>query len=208
MLPAALLRATRFTEYLVQANELGDGAFKEWVLCPGMLFRAQARWWGDRGNRRTPHEGLDLGFYRDEQDRVFSLDGSTQIPAMYDGIVVGMIGDFLGTSVIIRHHIPGDNVAAFYTMYGHTDPGNEMHTGRVVRQGETIARVAHVCGTRSQVRSHLHISIGLAPRALSVGRLDWEAIGDPDTMTLIDPLPAIDRVCLLSEAVSLEVTRY
>jgi peptidase M23-like protein len=208
MLPAALLRATRYTECLIQANGWRDGAFKEWVLYPGMLFRAPTQWWGDRAKRKTPHEGLDLCFYRDKEDRMLSLDGDTQIPAMVDGVVVGMIGDFLGTSVIVRHCIPGNDAAAFYTMYGHTDPGSEMRTGRMVRRGETIARVAHMRSARSQVRAHLHISIGLASRLLSDEELDWAAIGDPDTMTLVDPLPAIDRVCVLSEAVSSEVTLY
>jgi hypothetical protein len=198
MLPAALLTATRFTKHLVRANGLRKGAFKEWVLCPGMLFGATTRWWGDRGDRELPHEGLDLCFYRDAQDRVFSVDGSTQVPAMYNGVVVGMIEDFLGTSVFVRHHMPEHSAAEFYTMYGHTDPESETHIGRIVRQGETIARIASLRSSR-QVRPHLHISIGLPSQALSYDELDWNTIGNPDVMTLVDPLPAIDRVRVMSD---------
>jgi len=193
MLLATLLRATRFTEYLVKANRLEDGAFKEWVLCPAMLFRANARWWGDHRDRTTPHEGLDLLFYRDQEDRIQSLDDNTQIPAMCEGIVVGIIPDFLGASVILRHQIPGDETRVFCTMYGHTNPDNKMQIGQVVRQGETIARLAHTqSSTRNstRVRAHLHLSIGVVPAAFSFKRLDWTAIGDPETVTLIDPLPS------------------
>jgi len=68
------LNRTRFTEWLIRENGLGDPGLKEWIFCPGMLFHAVCKWWGDKGTRNTPHEGLDLFLYKDQQDRIVRLD--------------------------------------------------------------------------------------------------------------------------------------
>jgi len=190
---------SQFTEHLIRANGLDNGAFKEWVFCPGMLFRANAQWWGDRRDRTTPHEGLDLLFYRDQEDRIHGLDDSTQIPAMYGGTVVGLIRDFLGVSVILRHQTPGDRARVFCTMYGHTNPDSEMQVGQVVREGESIARLARTKDD-ARVRAHLHLSIGLVPTDFFFAGLDWAAIGDPEIVTLVDPLPAIGPASIVPDS--------
>jgi len=197
---------SHFTEHLLQANGLDNGAFKEWVFCPGMLFQANTQWWGDRGDRTTPHEGLDLCYYRDRDDRIQSLDHSTQIPAMCGGTVVGIIRDFLGLSLVLRHEISGDERRVFWTMYGHTDPKSEIQIGRVVREGETIARLAHTRDS-ARVRAHLHLSIGLVPADFSFEGLDWSTIGDPELVTLVDPLPAIGRSSVVPNTALLECGR-
>lgn len=43
------LRNSRFTEFLIRENALGDNGFKGWVFCPGMLFNSTDKWWGDQG---------------------------------------------------------------------------------------------------------------------------------------------------------------
>ena len=196
----ALLKATRFAEHFVKENGLGECDFKEWVLSSGMLFRASRIWWGDRGKRDSAHEGLDLGFYRDCRDKMYGLDDNTKIPVMYDGLVVCIVNDFLGESLIVKHSIPDNDIREFCTIYGHTDPESGMRTGSIVEQGEVIGSVASVNRSKSHSSPHVHISIGLPSRAISYDKLDWKAIGDPDTMTLIDPLQVIDRYCLVSDA--------
>jgi hypothetical protein len=185
-----MLGTSQFTEHLVRANGLGNGTLKEWVFCPGMLFRASTQWWGDHGDRTIPHEGLDLLFYRDQDDQIQSLDCSTQVPAVHGGTVVGIIRDFLGASVILRHPVPGDETTVFCTMYGHTNPESTTQIGRTVREGEIIAKLAHTRAD-ARVRAHLHLSIGLVPADFPFEGLDWAIIGDPGTMALVDPLPAI-----------------
>jgi len=183
-----------FTDYFIRENELDAFEdFREWLLCPEMLFDASEKWWGDFGFRDVRHPGLDLCCYRTSKDKTSYMNGHTKIPAMYDGVLVGMIDDFLGKSLILKHSIPGIEVEDFLTVYGHTHPGQGIQIGKEYKEGETIARVAGMDNSRSRVRPHLHISIGLLAKPVSYARLDWENMSDPDTMILIDPLQVIDR---------------
>ena len=79
------------------ANGLGKNDFEEWVLCPGMLFKSSDSWWGILGKRKKLHEGLDLGFYRNQKKEIIGFDDSTRIPTIYEGVVVGVFNDFLAT---------------------------------------------------------------------------------------------------------------
>ena len=194
----SVVEATRFTEHFITANGLDGCGFQEWVLYPGMLFKASEVWWGHRGRRPAPHEGLDLCAYRDWRGRVHGLENH-KIPVLYDGRVVGIVGDFLGQSVIVKHDIAAKLGGEFCTIYGHTIPESDVCVGGTVQQGETIASIADVNRSKSAAIPHLHISVGLASKAISYGELTWETIGDPDTMTLIDPLRFIDRYCLVVE---------
>ena len=183
-----------FTDYFIRENGLdGFEGFKEWLLCPEMLMDASAKWWGDFRVRDVRHPGLDLCCYRTSNDEIVYLNGHTKIPAMYDGILVGVINDFLGKSLILKHSIPGIEVENLLTVYGHTLPGQDIHIGKAYKEGETIARVADTDSSKSRVRPHLHLSIGLLSKPVSYARLDWGSISDPDTMILIDPLQVIDR---------------
>jgi murein DD-endopeptidase MepM/ murein hydrolase activator NlpD len=169
-----------------------------------MLFGASHAWWDDRDARPIPHEGLDLCLYRDLRGRVQGLEPGCQIPVLYDGVVVAVIDDYIGRSVIVRHSVSefgtrDVDVRAACTMYGHTVPAPGLRAGATVRQGEVIAHVASVHKPGSDLRPHLHLSIGLVSRPIAYEALDWGAIGDPGTMRLIDPLPFIGRACLVED---------
>jgi hypothetical protein len=186
------LRNTRFTEFLIQKNALDHGGFKGWVFCTGMLFHSTDKWWGDRKKRDKPHEGLDLCLYQDQKDTILRLEETAEVPAIYDGIVVGMIDDFLGKSVIMEHLFPGGDNTRLCTIYGHTIPKDHLHVGDIVKQGDVIATVADSIPSKINIFPHLHISLGWTSKTISYDRLDWENIGDPNTMTLLDPLSIID----------------
>jgi murein DD-endopeptidase MepM/ murein hydrolase activator NlpD len=191
---ALTLTKTEFTRYFIKENGLSESVFKEWVLYSGMLFRATDKWWGDRGRRSRPHEGIDLCFYKDPQERIHALAEGVKIPAMYDGTVAGIINDFIGKSIIIKHRVPGNDSSWFCTIYGHTTPEADICTGRTVREGEVIAAVAGLSGPVAGMGPHLHISIGSpASGVVSWDTLAWKHIGDPGVMKLIDPLQVIDR---------------
>lgn len=164
---------------------------KEWLFCPGMLFQAKGKWWGDRGPRRRPHEGLDLLLYRDQEGRVFCLNETTQIPAMSDGVVVGIIHDFLGKSVIVEHPLPDRNAGRLYSIYGHTRPTTAIGTGTAVSRGDIIATVASPGRPSLPMAPHLHISMAWSPQAIACDRLNWDTLGVADTLTLLDPLSAV-----------------
>jgi hypothetical protein len=188
------MKKSGFTDYFIRENGLdGFGGFKEWLFCPEMLMDASEKWWADFGVRNVLHPGLDICCYRALSDKIIYLDGHTKIPAMYDGVLVGVINDFLGKSLILKHSIPSIDVEDFLTVYGHTHPGRDIHIGKAFEEGETIARVADTDNSRSTVRPHLQLSIGLLSRPVSYASLNWDNMSDPDTMVLIDPLQLIDR---------------
>jgi murein DD-endopeptidase MepM/ murein hydrolase activator NlpD len=164
----------------------------EWLFCPGMLFRAAGKWWGDRGPRDRPHEGLDLLLYKDQQDRVRHVNETVRIPVMRDGVIVGIINDFIGKSVIVEHRLPDRDRGRVLTIYGHTRPLNGLHPGMAVRQGDTIATVAGPGRSAFPMAPHLHVSIAWAPEPISYDRLNWDTIGASDMLTLLDPLKLID----------------
>jgi hypothetical protein len=193
------LTKSGFTGYFIKENGLLEDDFKEWVLYPEMLFRASDKWWGDRGKRRSSHEGLDLCFYRDHQDRISHITAGMKIPVLYEGVIAGVVNDFIGKSIIVKHHTPDNSKNEFYTMYGHTIPEGELNTGRTVGEGEIIARVAGLHESKAGILPHLHISIGVPVSGeISYDTLDWKDIGDNNKMTLIDPIQVIDRYSLTS----------
>jgi len=186
------LRNTRFTEFLIRKNALDPGGFKGWVFCPGMLFNSTDKWWGDRGKRDKPHEGLDLCLYKDREDTILRLDETAKVPVIYDGMVVGIVDDFLGKSVIIEHLFPGCHNNRLCTIYGHTIPEDNLSVGKIVKEGEVIATLADSSTSKTNIFPHLHISLGWTSKEISYDTLNWENIGAPNTVTLLDPLQVID----------------
>jgi murein DD-endopeptidase MepM/ murein hydrolase activator NlpD len=183
-----VLKRSRFTEHLVRENHLSGGDLAEWVFWPGMLYGAQDMWWGDRGPRAAPHEGLDLCLYSDRLGGIHRLHEGTRIPALVGGVVVRMLDDFLGRTVVVERPLPGG--ARFYAIYGHTVPRAGLDLGQAVRAGEVVATLADASRSRTNALPHLHISLGWTRGAIPVDRLDWGTI--PVVLALLDPLPAID----------------
>jgi len=187
----SFLRKSLFTQHLILKNDLHERGFERWVFHPGMLFRAQDKWWGDQEKRDKPHEGLDLLLYRDRCNQTRCLEKNARIPVLYDGVTVGIINDFLGKSIIVKHHITSGVNILMYTFYGHTIPQNRLHLGSIVEEGDIIATLSGVGNTKSGMFPHIHISLGWASRAISPDKLNWETLDALDTLTLLDPLPVI-----------------
>ena len=187
-------KKTGFTSDFIRENGLNEDAFREWVLYRGMLFRSTDKWWDDRGIRNTTHEGLDLCLYRDQQERIYQITKGMNIPVLYEGIVAGIINDFIGESVIVKHYMTDSSNKEFFTIYGHTSPKDNICTGRTVRAGEIIATLAGSSRPKPVISPHLHISVGYsASGEISYNALNWSDIDDPEKITLIDPLHVIDR---------------
>jgi murein DD-endopeptidase MepM/ murein hydrolase activator NlpD len=179
-----------FTDVFVRENGLDKHGFMAWVFYPGMEFGAQDAWWGDKGTRIRPHEGIDLCFYRGVADNVFHIDERAKIPAMYDGIVVKIIDDFIGKTIIMRHSFPAIGEGTFLTMYGHTNPGESLETGRSVKMGEIIATLAVPRGANAPL-PHLHLTLIWSPEPIAYNMLDWTTIGNSEVAQLVDPLHVI-----------------
>lgn len=183
------LNRSRFTEMLFTDRDGNCRGFKEWIFCPGMLFNAMDKWWGAKGRRSRPHEGLDLCMYRNMQGGIVRLDETILIPAIFDGKVVKIIDDFLGKSVIIEHTSPDHR--AFCSVFGHTRPVSGIKEGRKLKEGDIVATIAHKGRAGTGVLPHLHVTIGLTSEKTSYDLMEWENIADPDMLTLIDPLQVI-----------------
>lgn len=184
-------KKTRFTAFLIQENGLHERDFQEWIFCPGMLFNAEGKWWGDYGRRRRPHEGLDLCLYRDRRGRISRLGAETRVPVMYTGVVVGIINDFLGKSIVVEHELPDSGNSRFCAIYGHTIPVSNLAVGTALKGGDVIAAIADPVESNVDMAPHLHVTLGWPSRSLSYDRLNWETIGASDTLALFDPLSFI-----------------
>jgi len=58
------------------------------------------------------------------------------------GVVVSIINDFLGNSVIVEHAFPDRDTGRVCTIYGHTNPIKDLHIGRGLKQGDIIGTLA------------------------------------------------------------------
>jgi len=185
-----------FTEHFIRANGLRKNDFKEWLLCSGMFFEAPNQWWRIQGKRKKLHQGLDLGFYRNQKKGIIGFDDNTKIPTIYDGLIVGIFNDFLGKSIFIKHEISSADNGTLCTILGHLTPESEICPGMRLEEGEIIARVAS--SVTSSVRSHLHLSMGWIKKEITDEFLDWQGISISETLKLIDPLGIIGRYSLVS----------
>ncbi len=171
---------------MVTCNRLFESGFGEWLFYPGMLFDAPEKWWGKGGQRPSPHEGVDICLYRNKAGQEVRLDGTTRIPAMHDGEVVKIEGDFLGKSVYMRHDIRNGNGDRLYTIYGHTRPAHTLHPGSVLNKRDVLGRISEV--ERKTILSHLHITVAWIPESFPLERLNWATLGERREVRLLDPL--------------------
>jgi murein DD-endopeptidase MepM/ murein hydrolase activator NlpD len=183
---------TRFTRILIQKNGLDQNDFDRWAFCPGMQFGSPDRWWGDRGPRDFPHEGIDLCLYRDYSCQTRRIDKKTRIPVMLDGMVRAIFKDFLGQALIIEHQITESAHERLLSIYAHTEPRKDIQIGTRVKEGDIIATIADTRGSKSKIIPHLHFSIGLPSPALSYDLFTWNTIRKADMVTLLNPLEIID----------------
>jgi hypothetical protein len=186
---AVALKKTRFTEMLIEENSLDQNGFESWLFCPGMLFNSPQKWWGDRGRRDFPHEGIDVCLYRDHCMRTLRLDEKCRIPVMHAGVVKAIFTDYLGKAVIIEHETPESE--RFLSVYAHTKPRTDIKIGSLVKEGDIIANIADTGRSKARIIPHLHFSLGLPSPSFTYDPFVWNIMRNPDLITLLDPLEAI-----------------
>jgi murein DD-endopeptidase MepM/ murein hydrolase activator NlpD len=113
-----------------------------------------------------------------------------KIPAMYDGVVVKIIDDFIGETIIMKHSFPEISKGIFLTLYGHTNPKKSLAAGQIVKAGEIIAALAAPRGSKDLL-PHLHLTLAWSPEAIPPDMLNWTTIGNSDIARLVDPLQVI-----------------
>ena len=182
---------TDYSDQLLECNELRKAGFRRWAFHPGMLFGAREKWWGDRGPRPTPHEGIDLCLYTNERGHLLELDPSIRIPVMFDGVVRAVFTDYLGRAIVVEHDIFVDGSPAqsrLLTVYAHTDPLKSVKPGARLNQGEVIANIAGTHRSKANILPHLHLSVAMAAPDLSFDAFVWNIMRDPGRITLLNPL--------------------
>ncbi len=190
-----LEKESRFTENFIKANGLRDSEFNEWLLIPGMLFKATNTWWGNQNIRKSQHEGIDLGFYSNRNQKVIGFDKNTRIPAIFTGVVAGIFNDFLGKSVFMRHEITDIENRELCSIFGHIKPGSDICPGRILKEGEIIGNIADA--GKSSVKPHLHITMGWVVKEITDDVLDWNVIGKSEVLKLIDPIEIMGRYSIV-----------
>jgi murein DD-endopeptidase MepM/ murein hydrolase activator NlpD len=188
-------KKTRFTEMLIKANGIDPNDFQSWVFCPGMRFNSPDKWWGDRGRRDFPHEGIDFCLYQDLSGRMRRFDHKARVPVMHDGVVRAMFVDYLGVAVIVEHKNAASANETYLSLYAHTTPRQGLHPGVMVNEGDIIATVADTRRSKAKIAPHLHYTIGKPAPVLAYEQFVWNTLRDPGQVTLLDPLGLIDWPC-------------
>jgi hypothetical protein len=175
------LRRSQFTEHLVRLNSL---QFDRWVFEPGMLFRSESKWWGDKGDRGHRHNGLDLRSYETADGTRKTICRDTKVPIIYEGRIVRRIKDFIGSTLFAAHEIY-DSEAQLFTIYGHVTQTADIFPERLLGEGTAIATLA---GTESmKVPHHLHISAALIPKTVPTESLTWKTLDEAGDIIFLDP---------------------
>jgi hypothetical protein len=202
------VKTSDYDELLLECNGLRRAGFQRWAFHPGMLFGAREKWWGDRGARPSPHEGIDLCLYADEPGHLIELDEATRIPVMFDGEITKIEKDYLGRSVYVSHGIHDGQGRSLWTMYGHMKPAGHIKPGERIRRGEIIASLTEKRKKSSGPRPHLHLTMAWVYPERGIRELNWGTLHDPSIATLLDPLHAMGAVYnILDPDASLEALR-
>lgn len=154
---------------------------------PGMLFGSRERWWGNPAPRPTPHEGVDLWLWEDDEGRASILPATFRVPAPLPGVVARLLPDFLGLTVCLRH-AAGQGEACLYSLLGHLRPQDHLREGSRVAAGDVLGTLAAPLQP-TRVPPHLHLTLACLPPARETELLDWGVLGRHPAVHLLDPLP-------------------
>lgn len=126
---------------------------------------------------------------------------------MFDGVIVKIGDDFLGKSVYVKHSALDGQGTQLHTIYGHMKPGDGIHEGHVLKEGDVLGTVADARNRRAGILSHLHVTVAWIPDSLPPSDLDWKTIADPHMVSLLDPLTITGgEYSIMENALSLDET--
>ena len=183
---------SNFISRLVDINHLSTLGFERFIFFPGMLFNSKEKWWGRSGFRPTSHEGVDLCFFAGKGGAGFRLDETVRVPMVYDGIIVHMMDDFFGKTVVTRHDFGDAGNGPVLSLYGHVHPDPRLKIGDRICRGDVFASIADTLGRSRLLPPHLHISLAKSRMLPQAERLTWEMLNQVDRSVFIDPMKALD----------------
>lgn len=199
------IKKSGFSEYLISRNELSRKGFSEWIFHPGMLFESKRKWWGNKTScRPTPHEGLDITYFRNNHGEIKCVDEMIKIPVMYSGVVKKISDDdFLGKSIYVTHEdITGKDGRILHSIYAHSCPYDGIREGTFLDAGDIVCRVVDFKKTKAQMIHHLHISTVFLPEDFPLEHMCWNIMATSERDSLKDPLSFMDIKFCLEEKIS------
>jgi hypothetical protein len=179
---------SRFFDFLLKINQPYMINFERWVFYPGMLFNSLDKWWGDKKERKTPHEGIDLCYFKEKNGKISRLHKDIKIPGTFSGSIVKIDDDFLGKSIFLGHNVFSKYQRQLYTVYGHTEPLDSIKAMKEIEAGEIIATIAACHREGIDIHPHLHITFAWVPASINVDHLNWQTLTSNPEIMLIDPL--------------------
>lgn len=188
--------SSSFQDRFIDLNRING--FASWIFYPGMLFQSFQKWWGRGGERATPHEGIDLRLYSTVRDEQLAVQPDMKVPSPYAGSVVGIIPDFIGQSVFVRHGDLWKPGFHLFTLFGHTKPRPEVTRGSELKEGEVAATIADASTKHGDLQSHLHISQAWIDDTIAFDAISWDKINDQRAV-LIDPLTVLGLTHVFKE---------
>lgn len=183
-----MLPDSQFLSRILDLNHL-DKDCADWFFLPGMRFKDPQAWWKD-GPRQSPHEGVDLLYLADSHGQRRELPPQALVVPLWDGEVVSVFEDFLGSTVAVRHPVMDGQGWRLTSLYGHIRP--LVGYGARVSAKEPMATVA--CGMArgtSAPPDHLHLSLAWLAPGWPVAELRWPTLWTNPGIRLIDPLPLV-----------------
>ena len=173
--------------------ESGNKAGK-WIFYHGMLFSSPYKWWQVRDSlglakRKTLHEGLDILFYKDKNQRIQKLNTGALISTATNGTIINICDDFLGQSIIVRHSISFQQELDLIFIYAHILPDIKIKIGSDLKQGDIIASISDTVEKKINIPPHLHLSVIEIPKNTPENSLNWDFFSDTkNKLNLINPL--------------------
>ena len=182
--------APDFGKVLALRNGLSEQRFLQWAFHPGMLFHSREKWWGDRGRRQRPHEGLDIAFYLDPLRNTVPIPNRAVVPVMFPGEVLAFgEDDYFGVTLYVKHPASRDRGRVLCTIYGHVAPLRDLYPGKTVGAGVDIATISDFGTPKSGIAAHLHLSVAWIVESFTGETMTWNTINDSEQVRLIDPMP-------------------
>jgi murein DD-endopeptidase MepM/ murein hydrolase activator NlpD len=177
-----------FDQFFLKRNRVDYRRFSGWFFPTGAKFGSFKKWWSDEGLRDKRHEGIDFCFYK-EGTQLKKIKRESRIPVLFDGKVVAIVPDFLGSSVVVQHPVVDRRERQFYSIYGHLFPEETLVLGSV-KAGDVIGTLAEVKKRQDQPSGHLHLTMVFFPQKLDISKFNWDMLWMPG-VTLVDPLHLI-----------------
>lgn len=177
-----------FTDVFISLNSLyGEDGFVEWYFEKGMRFGETEKWWGGRGSRTHPHEGVDFCFFTTDNGKRKALAHDTFVPPLYAGKVINVFDDFIAGTILLQHMIFSENNLQLYSLYGHVIPLSHIVSGAQVEYSEKMATIADRTVRKRPMLSHVHISTMWLPISFPAETFTWGMENKSDVF-FCDPL--------------------